>query len=133
MDMDNIGGEKLQSKESEKLLGLQVSSKLDWKVHMDKLCITLRQRLGLLRRIQYKIPREKLLIIAEAIFVSKIRYGLPVYYKPRLADEDPMCKSQDALQVLHNDMLRLIAGHRRSDRTNMKELRSKFNMMSVNQ
>ena len=133
IDMDNIGGEKLQSKESEKLLGLQVSSKLDWKVHMDKLCITLRQRLGLLRRIQYKIPREKLLIIAEAIFVSKIRYGLPVYYKPRLTDEDPMCKSQDALQVLHNDMLRLIAGHRRSDRTNMKELRSKFNMMSVNQ
>ena len=82
INMEDIGGEELESKDSEKLLGLQVSAKLDWGVHIDKLCITLRQRLGLLRRIKCKIPREKLQMIAEAIFISKIRYGLPVYYKP---------------------------------------------------
>ena len=131
--MSNIGGEKLEAKESEKLLGLTVSSQLNWKTHMEKLCVTLRQRLGLMRRIKCKVPREKLKIIAEAIFISKIRYGLPVYYKPRLSDEDPCCNSQEAIQVLHNDMLRLIAGYERRDKINMKRLRERFKMMSVNQ
>ena len=115
IEMENIGGEKVESKDSEKLLGLQVSAKLDWKVHLDKLAITLRQRLGLLRRIKYKVPNDKLQIIAEAIFTSKIRYGLPVYYRPRITEEDPSCKRQDTMQVLQNDMLRLVAGYKRSD------------------
>ena len=37
------------------------------------------------------------------------------------------------LQILQNDMLRLITGHRRSDRINMERLRKKTNMMSINQ
>ena len=131
--MENIGGDRVESKESEKLLGLQVSSKLNWKVHIEKLCITLRQRLGLLKRIKCKVPRDKLQIIAEAIFTSKIRYGLPIYYRPRLTEEDPACKNQEALQVLQNDMLRLIAGYKRSDRVNMSKLRKKSNIMSINQ
>ena len=131
--MENIGGENVESKESDKLLGLQVSSKLNWKLHQEKLCITLRQRLGLLRRIKCKVPKEKLIIIAEAIFTSKIRYGLPVYYRPRITEEDSSCKSQEAIQVLQNDMLRMVAGYKRSDRINMRELREKFRMMSVNQ
>ena len=76
--MANIGGDEVESKESEKLLGLLVSSKFTWKLHIDKLCITLRQRLGLLKRIKCKVPKDKLQIIAEAIFTSKIRYGLPI-------------------------------------------------------
>ena len=131
--MANIGGDRVESKESEKLLGLLVSSKFTWKLHIDKLCITLRQRLGLLKRIKCKVPKDKLQIIAEAIFTSKIRYGLPIYYRPRLTEEDPSCKNQDALQVLQNDMLRLISGYKRSDRINMSDLRKKAKMMSVNQ
>ena len=124
MEIDNIGGETLEAKGSEKLLGLQVSSRLDWKVHITKLCTTLRQLLGIMKRIKCKIPKDKLMIIAEAIFVSKIRYGIPVYYRPRLNEEDPSCTHQEAIQVLHNDMLRMIAGYERRDRINMKELRA---------
>ena len=35
----NVGGEILKSKETEKLLGLNISSSLDWQKHVDKLCI----------------------------------------------------------------------------------------------
>ena len=56
----------------EKLLGMEVSSDLDWKAHISKLCSVLKQRMGLLRRIKNKISKEKLQIVAEAIFTSKI-------------------------------------------------------------
>ena len=36
--IQNIGGENVKSKESEKLLGVQVSSNLDWNTHIKKLC-----------------------------------------------------------------------------------------------
>ena len=89
--MDDIGGETLESKPSEKLLGMHVSFNLDWKVHFEKLYKILNQRIGLLRRIKHKVPRDKLPIFAEAIFTSKIRYGLAVYSTPRLNSQEPVC------------------------------------------
>ena len=77
--IDNIGGESVESKDHEKLLGLQVSSSLDWKTHIQHLCSTLKQRLGMLKRIQQRLPREELILVAEAIFNSRIRYGIPVF------------------------------------------------------
>ena len=131
--IDNIGGEKVISKNSDKLLGLHVSAKLDWNTHVEQLCSTLKQRLGLLRRIKYKIPRNKLQIIADAIFNSKIRYGVAVYLNPRLNEGDPISSNIQRLQVLQNEMLRLVEGKKKSDCTNMARLREEKHMMSVNQ
>ena len=74
-----IGGEVLQTSKSEKLLGLTINSDLNWSTHVDKLSSTLKQRLGLLRRIKHKINNQKLKIVADAIFSSKMRYGMSVY------------------------------------------------------
>ena len=49
-----IGGEILKSKEFEKLLGVKISSSLDWSKHVDDLCYTLKQRLGIIARITSK-------------------------------------------------------------------------------
>ena len=89
MKMEDIGGEALESKNNEKLLGLQISGNLDWKTHTNELSIKLKQRLGLLKRIKYKINKDKLPVVAEAIFNSKIRYGLAVYGRPRMEEEEP--------------------------------------------
>ena len=78
-----VGGETLQTAKSEKLLGLRINSDLNWSSHVDKLCTTLKQRLGLLRRIKEKINSQKLKIVAEAIFTSKLRYGMSVYTIPK--------------------------------------------------
>ena len=56
--INDIGGENVKSKESEKLLGVQVSANLDWNTHVNKLCTTLKQRLGLMRRIKHKIRQH---------------------------------------------------------------------------
>ena len=129
--------EEIEAQETEKLLGLMVSSRFDWKAHVDNLCIKLKQRLGLLHRLKQKLPRDKLVIVAEAIFNTSIRYGIAVYLKPRLKDQNTgsytQCALAQTLQVLQNDMIRLICGLKRSDHVNMKKKRQQLKMLSVNQ
>ena len=72
-------------------------------------------------------------MVAEAIFTSKIRYALAVYGTPRLKTTDPQREDMKKLQVLHNDMLRIVNGVRRSQHVNMDKLRKEKGQMSVNQ
>ena len=71
--------------------------------------------------------------MAESIFNGKLRYGIAVYFKPRLKEGDEICTSQEPLQVLQNDMLRAMFGHKRADKVNMEKLRKDQGMLSVNQ
>ena len=92
--------------------------------------------MGLLARAKNKVTKEKLEIISEAIFMSKIRYGLPVYTKPKYEFshlEQPMDPNIARLQVVHNDLLRLIEGKTRTNHTNMQKLRESRKVMSINQ
>ena len=101
-----VGGEVLETAASEKLLGLTVNSDLNWTTHVDKLSTTLKQRLGFLRRIKYKVNSNKLQMIAEAIFQSKLRYGISVYTIPKFEFnnlEQAMDPNISKLQVIQND------------------------------
>ena len=123
---------RLETAASEKLLGLTVNSDLNWTTHVDKLSTTLKQRLGLLRRIKYKVNCHKLQIIAEAIFQSKIRYGISVYTIPKFEFhnlEQAMDPNIAKLQVIQNDMMRLLKGKDRKSHTNMEKLRQELKMM----
>merc|ERR1739846_15980 len=86
--VENVGGEDLVSTYSEKLLGLHINADFGWSTHVDQLSIELKKRIGLLRRIRKRVPKEKIVIIAEAIFNSIIRYGAAVYLKPIYDKED---------------------------------------------
>ena len=61
---ENIGEENIKSSNSEKLLGLHINSEFNWSNHIDNISIELNQRIGLLRRIKQRIPKNKLIIIA---------------------------------------------------------------------
>ena len=127
-----VAGENLTAKTHEKLLGIQVSSSMDWKTHIKKLQTKMHQRLGILRRLKNKVPNSKLKIIAEAIFTSVARYGIAVYYKPRLHG-DPTCEEQTKLQVIQNKVLRLLAGKKPVDKVKVEDLAKQFSIMSMNQ
>ena len=137
VEIAGIGGENVTSKNSEKLLGLHVSASLDWKVHVDKLSSEVRARIGILRRLYHKLPRNKLFIVSESIFNAKLRNGIAVYLKPTFEKEDIKSGHQypatKQLQTLQNEMLRTICGFRRDDRKNLQKLREEWRMMSVNQ
>ena len=75
-------------------------------------------------------------MIAEAIFQSKLRYGISVYSIPKFEFnnlEQAMDPNISKLQVIQNDMMRLLIGTNRSSHTNMEKLRQQLRMMSVNQ
>ena len=133
----DIGGETLSSTYTEKLLGLHINADLKWNTHIDEISSELRKRIGILKRIKQKVPVDKLSIIADGIFNSVIRYGIAVYLVPTYEIEDLKARKLSSetydLQVLQNNMLRVIHGLRISNRVNMEELRKKIKMMSVNQ
>jgi len=135
--VENVGGEDLVSTYSEKLLGLHINADFGWSTHIDHLSIELKKRIGLLRRIKKRVPKEKIVIIAEAIFNSLLRYGVAVFLKPIYEKEDlnmeKKPKNTATLQTLQNNMLRVIFGFKLQNRVNMKNLREEIKMMSVNQ
>ena len=135
--IEGIGGETVVSTDSEKLLGIHINSNFDWNTHIEKLVIKLKQRMCTLKRIKKRVPKDKLIIIAEAIFNSKIRYGIAAYLIPIFEREDvkmeKLSKHAKELQVVQNSMVRVILGLKRANRVNMKEQRKKINMLSVNQ
>ena len=91
----------------------------------------------MLKRIKNRVPINKLVIIAEAIFNSKIRYGIAVYLNPVFEEEDlkikRLSKNASVLQTLQNTMIRIIFGYSKKKHINMERLRQKIKMMSVNQ
>ena len=75
-------------------------------------------------------------IFADAIFQSKLRYGIAVYSSPKFEFnhlEQPMDPNVIKLHVVQNDMLRILNSKTRGDHTNMKKLREELKIMSVNQ
>ena len=138
--INNIGGENLTSldeKETEKLLGLHVSREFNWKNHVDKMVVKLNQKVALIRRMRDRLPRRKLIMMAESIFNSKVRYGIALYLTPVYEKEQVKAKqlSTEArkLQVIQNGMLRMIFGYRQRDMVNMEKLRKSIGMFSINQ
>lgn len=123
----------IQSSKNETLLGMKISANLQWKDHCNELKNTLRHRLFIIRQIREALPRKILPSIAEALFNSKVRYGIAAYGKIRLSENDTETGVMKQLQVLQNNMLRLITFKKLQDRIPIHELLKRTNMMSVNQ
>ena len=58
----------------------------------------------------------------EGIFISLIRYGLPLYCPLRLKEEDPNPGVLTELKVVFNDCLRLLTGNKREDHASIKSM-----------
>ena len=90
----------------------------------------------MLRRIKHKINAHKLELVIDSIFTSKFRYGIAVYTNPKYEFshlEQQMDPNVAKLQVVQNDMLRMLIGHSRQSHINMQKLREEKKVMSVNQ
>ena len=76
---------------------------------LDKLSIELKKRMGLLRRIRNRVPKEKINMIAETIFNSLLIYGVAVFLKPVYDEEGlnrkKLPKNPNVLQILQNSMI----------------------------
>ena len=79
-----VGSNEIKESYKENLLGMIVTNDLTWNAHVENLVKKLKFRLFTLRRLSHCIPRELLKSVACGIFLSVIRYGLPLYCPLRL-------------------------------------------------
>ena len=80
-----VGGHEVQESTSEKLLGMIVNNRLTWHEHLygneqhTGLLAKLSQRAGIVHKLSFMMPKDRLRNIAEGIFFSLLTYGIQVY------------------------------------------------------
>ena len=63
----------------QKIFGVLIDSKLNWKPHIETLERSLSSKLGLLHRVSYFLPVSKLQLIYNAIIQSRFDYGITLW------------------------------------------------------
>lgn len=128
-----VGKEIISSVKSFGLLGVKIDHNLGWTTHVEDLCMSLRNRICIMKRLKSSLPPQMLQNFIEGLFTSKIRYGLALYCSVRTKDSDPTNGLMTRLQTLQNKMVRVVLGKRQADRINMAVARESLKIMSVNQ
>ena len=117
----------------EKLLGMWVDNNLSWTTQITNLERKLRHRLFNLRRLSEHIPTSLLKTVADGIFMSILRYGLPVFCPVRIREEEPKHNSIDKIRVVFNDCLRLLTNHKRKEHVKIEDMLTQLGWLSINQ
>ena len=128
-----IGDQEIEESTSEKLLGLIVSNSLDWNEHIQDLKKQLGQRLSILRRISKVLPHHTIKSINDGIFNSKMVYGIAVWGKLRLSEQDKTSVNMEALQVMQDRSLRICLNLKWDCGESRSKLLQSSKSLSVNQ
>ena len=71
--------------------------------------------------------------VADGIFMSKVRYGMAIFWPVRLRADEPHPTAIQGIKVVFNRMLRLICGAVLEDRISIKKMLEKVGWLSLNQ
>ena len=74
-----IGGEIIICEKSVKLLGIYIDNKLDFNIHLSKICSKVSLKLHALARISHLLSTDKLKIIMKAFIDSQFQYSTLVW------------------------------------------------------
>ena len=72
-------GERLEQVESAWLLGLEIDSELSFNNHVDRLCLKLFQRIGVLNNIKSCLPHKQRILYYNAMIKPNFRYVSEVW------------------------------------------------------
>ena len=72
----NMGIHEIDRTDRYTYLGIIVDDKLNWKLHVDKLCSKLSSVCGVLSKVRHYLDRSSLMLIYNSLFDSRLRYGL---------------------------------------------------------
>jgi len=131
----DLGGETIVESPSEKILGVTVSNDLKWTDHVSKVQSECNYHLQVLRRLRPVLSNPQLRTIAEGIVMSRLRYCLPVIGAEfvRFGDDDSRSGIMQSLQLIQNEMLRIVSGKRRRDHERIADMLENARMLSINQ
>ena len=141
-----VDGKVIPATSSEKLLGVVLNNSLTWKHHLygdavhEGLIQQLSKRLGMLKMMSKYMERKNLSFFASGMFYSKLIYCLPVYgnvfgldeYREDVSRYQSFTKKDNQkLQVLQNNLNRLLLGAKRD--TSTEVLLGGTNSLSIQQ
>ena len=116
----------------EKVLGIYINNRLDWSDHIEYLKNTMRQRTAIVKRLTYHLPRNVVITLLDGLVFSKVRYCLPLFASPRLTEEEPKNGDFGALQILVNNVLRIVTASKKNDQISKEELHKRCKAQSLN-
>ena len=128
-----VGNSLVKKTASTKLLGVIIDENQDWQQQLKTVVTSLNHRLFVIRRIQNQLPKDKLLCVVHSLWMSRLRYGLQLYTKSVLTEEENRSPILKALQLTQNRMLRCINKSKISDKISIRTMLEKFDLVSVNQ
>ena len=127
-----IGESNIEPQNCVDILGIKISQDLSWKNHINDVKSCLDQRIGLLRRLSYNMPKSVLRILADGLCLSKIRYCIAAYGQPKTCEMGKKICAMEDIQVKLNTIMRIITGHKREDRKSISDLLKETRLPSVN-
>ena len=118
------------------LLGIRFQDNQKWTSQIygkGGLLAALNSRLYIIRRMRSHLSKASVLKLVDGIFMSKVRYGLQLYGKVRMNEEDQISGDLKEIQLVQNNLLRLLNKTGRKDKVSIKSMLDRFQMSSVNQ
>ena len=124
-----IGDESITEESSAKLLGIIVDNNQKWTSQIKGSGGTinaLNSRLYLLKRLGKVICKQRLRRVADSLYTSEIRYGVQLFGKVRLHDDDPKNALLNSLQTTQNKFARFLNGSKLGDKINNNSIYKKI-------
>ena len=97
-----VGDTTITQEHSTTLLGMKIQDDLGWSEHFhgkNGLIPSLNKRLYAIRRVSNHVPQSKLIKLAHALWMSKMRYGLQLCSNTRLTDSEPNSMHLKSVQI----------------------------------
>ena len=95
--------------------------------------LPLYKRLFAIGRVAQQIPRNKLIQLGHALWMSKLRYGLQLCTNVRIEESEKKNGNMKSVQIAQNKLMRLLINVSYKDRTSTGDLLTKTGLLSVNQ
>ena len=119
-----VGNEIVSSTKNAKLLGITIDDNQKWKTNIygkGGLIPSLNSRLFMIKRLSNELDNTSLKQMADSFYISKLRYGLPLFGKIRWNTTDLCHKEFEDLQVNQNNLLQFLNRTRISDKIKTAE------------
>ena len=128
-----IDGAVVEPTNTIEILGLKLDNKLSPAPYICTLRASLSQRLGMIRRLSSAMPPSLLSTFAQGLFFGKLRVYAGVVFAVRLDKGDRRSNGAAEIQVLINNLARVITGYKRTDHIRTNRLLKEANLPSLNE
>ena len=96
-----LDGTVLEIVSSTKFLGLTIDNKLSWKPHIDSVCHTISQNIGVINKVKYYFPTSTFLMLYSSLTLPYLNYGIIAWGHTHTA-------YLDRIQLLQKKALQII-------------------------